>query len=71
MPEYADKQAAVTAMPDEAASPAWPIAELQENLHFYMENGFMVFTEAYHLARGRCCGNACRHCPYEHINVSK
>lgn len=37
--------------------------------NYYMENGYMVFTEAYHLARGYCCGNACRHCPYEHENV--
>jgi len=47
----------------------WPIPVLKENVHYYMENGFMVFTEAYHNARGRCCGNACRHCPFEHINV--
>jgi hypothetical protein len=31
---------------------------------YYMENGFMVFTEAYHLKRGYCCKNGCRHCPY-------
>ena len=30
----------------------------------YFENGMMVFTEAYHLQRGYCCGNGCRHCPY-------
>jgi len=42
----------------------WPIPVLEENIHYYMEDGFMVFTEAYHAARGRCCGNACRHCPY-------
>lgn len=47
----------------------WPIPELEENLHYYMEDGLMVLTEAYHLARGRCCGNACRHCPFEHVNV--
>jgi len=47
----------------------WPIPDLKENVHFYMENGFMVFTETYHLARGRCCGNACRHCPFDHENV--
>ena len=40
-----------------------------EQANYYMENGYMVFTEAYHLARGYCCGNACRHCPYEHENV--
>lgn len=52
-------------------SSEWPIAVLRENEHYYMENGFMVFTEVYHRARGACCGNACRHCPYEHINVKK
>lgn len=31
---------------------------------FYWENGLMVFTAAYHLKRGYCCGNGCRHCPY-------
>lgn len=47
----------------------WPIPVLREDQHYYMENGFMVFTELYHRARGRCCGNACRHCPFEHVNV--
>jgi len=49
----------------------WPIKELQENVHYYMENGLMVLTERYHLSRGKCCGNACRHCPFEHVNVKK
>lgn len=31
---------------------------------FYMENGLLVFTEAYHLKRGYCCNSECRHCPY-------
>jgi len=31
---------------------------------YYIENGFMVFTRAYHLKRGYCCKNACRYCPY-------
>lgn len=31
---------------------------------FYFENGLLVFTEAYHLKRGYCCQNGCRHCPY-------
>lgn len=48
---------------------AWPIPVLKEDHHYYMENGFMVFTERYHRARGRCCGNACRHCPFDHVNV--
>ena len=33
--------------------------------HYYMEEGKLVFTEQYHIDRGYCCGNKCRHCPYE------
>jgi hypothetical protein len=36
----------------------------EEAPDFYMENGFCVFTEKYHLKRGYCCGNGCRHCPF-------
>jgi len=43
--------------------------KLQEGTDFYMEDGLMVLTEIYHLARGHCCGNRCRHCPYEYVNV--
>ncbi len=39
-------------------------ADLKEGLHFYMENGFFVFTEFYHMLRGNCCGSGCRHCAY-------
>jgi len=35
-----------------------------KNEFFYFENGLMVFTEKYHLNRGFCCKNGCRHCPY-------
>ncbi|HEY2858871.1 MAG TPA: DUF5522 domain-containing protein [Terracidiphilus sp.] len=35
---------------------------------YYLENGLMVFTEAYHLKRGYCCGSGCRHCPYHPIS---
>uniref|UniRef100_A0A8C9L841 Chromosome 1 open reading frame 53 n=1 Tax=Pavo cristatus TaxID=9049 RepID=A0A8C9L841_PAVCR len=31
--------------------------------------GYQVLTEAAHLRRGKCCGSACRHCPYEQVNV--
>ena len=31
---------------------------------FYIEDGFVVFTAAYHLKRGFCCNSGCRHCPY-------
>lgn len=31
---------------------------------FYMDNGRKVMTEQFHIRRGFCCGNGCRHCPY-------
>ena len=33
---------------------------------FYYENGYKVMTTQYHLKRGYCCKNSCRHCPYEY-----
>jgi len=36
---------------------------------YYLEKGLVVFTAAFHLKRGYCCGSGCRHCPYEHANV--
>ena len=38
---------------------------------FYFDDGLMVMTEAFHLKRGYCCGNKCRHCPYDYENVPK
>ncbi|XP_028260314.1 uncharacterized protein C1orf53 homolog [Parambassis ranga] len=32
-------------------------------------SGYKVFTEHAHLQRGKCCGSACRHCPYGQVNV--
>jgi hypothetical protein len=31
---------------------------------YYFDGPNMVFTAAYHLKRGSCCGSGCRHCPY-------
>jgi hypothetical protein len=36
---------------------------------YYNEDGFFVMTEKYHLERGFCCGNGCKHCPYNYKNV--
>ena len=38
---------------------------------YYNEQGLMVFTRAYHLERGFCCGNGCIHCPFGYVNVNK
>ncbi|WP_226391159.1 DUF5522 domain-containing protein [Penaeicola halotolerans] len=37
---------------------------LQEGDFYLNESGLMVFTAQYHLRRGYCCGNGCKHCPY-------
>jgi hypothetical protein len=26
--------------------------------------GYIIFTEKYHLKRGYCCKNICKHCPF-------
>jgi hypothetical protein len=31
---------------------------------YYSPEGYIVFTEKYHLKRGYCCKSGCRHCPY-------
>ena len=44
--------------------------QLEEGIDFYYnEQGFIVLTEKYHLEKGFCCGNGCRHCPYDYENV--
>ena len=46
--------------------------ELTEGIHYYInEEGYIVLTEQYHLERGYCCGNGCKHCPYNYINVEE
>lgn len=47
-------------MPSEPQPEPLPLAPED----YYVENGFVVFTAAYHVKRGYCCGSGCRHCPY-------
>lgn len=37
---------------------------LEEGIDYQVEEGYTVFSSWYHLKRGYCCGNGCRHCPY-------
>lgn len=37
--------------------------------YYYNEQGYVVLTAKYHLQKGVCCGNGCKHCPYEYKNV--
>jgi hypothetical protein len=44
--------------------------ELILNIDYYLDAyGRIVFTETYHLKRGYCCGNDCKHCPWKDKNV--
>lgn len=51
--------------------------EFIEGTHYYIEGERVVFTALFHIQRGQCCGNGCKHCPYEpkhekgNINISK
>ncbi len=41
-----------------------------EGVHYYIDpKGKWVFTEAYHEARGYCCGEACKLCPFDYDAV--
>ena len=31
---------------------------------YHSEEGYIVFTEKYHIKRGYCCKSGCKHCPY-------
>lgn len=40
---------------------------LKEKIDYYInEDGNFVFTEHYHLQRGYCCKNGCKHCPWKY-----
>lgn len=44
--------------------------QLKEGTDFYYnEDGYVVLTAAFLLQRGYCCGNGCKHCPYDYEKV--
>ena len=45
--------------------------EKDEDAYIDPVSGYQVLTSQAHLKRGTCCGNVCRHCPFEYINVPK
>ena len=40
--------------------------DLEEGDFYWNEDGYRVFTEQFHLKRGHCCRNGCKHCPYNY-----
>ena len=43
------------------------VVQLVENEDYYLDQGLMVLTARYHLRRGYCCEQGCRHCPYNEV----
>jgi len=39
-----------------------------EGIHFENDKGLIKFTALFHIQRGKCCGNECRHCPFEPVH---
>jgi len=38
--------------------------KMDDEDYYLSPDGFIVFTEQYHLKRGYCCKSGCKHCPY-------
>ncbi len=38
--------------------------KIEEGDFYLNKDGNKVLTEKYHLKRGYCCENGCKHCPY-------
>lgn len=39
-------------------------SNLDSEDYYLSKEGYIVFTEKYHLRRGYCCKSGCKHCPY-------
>ena len=37
---------------------------LSKEDYYLSPEGYIIFTEKYHLKRGYCCKSGCKHCPY-------
>ena len=37
--------------------------------YYFNAEGYIVLTEKYHLEKGYCCGNGCKHCPFNYDAV--
>ena len=38
---------------------------LEPDDYYFNDEGLLVFTASYHLKRGFCCKNSCKHCPWK------
>jgi len=51
-------------LPEEESTSKKEPELFQDGEYYLTEEGYRVFTEKFHLKRGYCCQNGCRHCPY-------
>jgi 2-iminoacetate synthase ThiH len=42
-----------------------PYKGLAAEDYYFSPEGYIVFTEKYHLKRGYCCNSGCKHCPFK------
>lgn len=42
------------------------LQDLDPDDYYKTPEGYIVFTEKYHLKRGYCCKSGCKHCPYDY-----
>jgi len=47
------------------------IDKLDKDEYYHSSEGYVIFTEKYHLKRGYCCNNNCKHCPYNKETKNK
>ena len=47
------------------------IQTLEKDEYYYSKEGYIIFTKKYHLKRGYCCNNMCKHCPFKKENKEK
>ena len=47
------------------------IDKLDKDEYYHSSEGYIIFTEKYHLKRGNCCNNNCKHCPYKKETKNK
>jgi 2-iminoacetate synthase ThiH len=41
------------------------MAEFIKDIHYYLDGDRVIFTEKWLIQREECCGNGCRHCPFD------
>ena len=47
------------------------IDKLDKDEYYHSSEGYVILTEKYHLKRGYCCNNNCKHCPYKKETKNK